>query len=540
MVIAVLATTARVRPHLATLDLVLLLTGLLVILVEQRAVLLTRRHIYPSDEGRLGQFAIDAVLHGTNPYTQRWPSVAAFAGNTPLYGGGGVTRFGYPPLGTELGAVFGRLWRPLGTPGVVDSLGLLGAAVLCFVVLPRSYRAVSVIVLVGLTSFTTYAVNGHPAMLALPLLCAACFAWTRIGQGGKLGRVGLVQAACLGLAAATQQLAWFIGIGLVMAIWLVRRGELDDGQALRVTGRFLGIALAAFILVDLPFAVANPHAWISGVLSVLTQHAVASGQGLVMLSVVVRAQAGHLEYYSYGAALLFLAVLAIVAVEFRHLARAVPILITLIFVVSTRSQGEYLLIFAPLWFVWIAGTHPAAVTASRPIGRSASPVLGGRRRQIALAVAALLPALACVGVAVASPGPLALAVTSAQLTGPRLTVLRVSAVNRTDHRVVPHFYVDPKSHIKSPWRIVSGPSTLRPGQRATLTLRPGVLGPQTPASGLRVWALSDAPTALSSVALTVPRSAITVDGAPGAAVSAVQSCERDVLAGHDRDCGGHQ
>jgi hypothetical protein len=261
LLVMVLAFALRGGAAHAILDGALVVLGLVAVGVEQRAVLFTTRHVYPSDEGRLGQYAINALLHGHDPYSLRWPDVARFGGNTMLLGGGGVTRFGYPPLGTELGALLGWVWRPLGTPGVVGALGFAATAVVCFCVLPRSWRAASVVVVLGVGPLTIYAVNGHPAMLALPLVCAACVRWTRIGAGGVLGRQGVLRAVCLGLAAGAQQLGWFLALGLLVAVWLVRRGDLGRRAAAVVTARFALVAAAAFVAVNLPFAVAGARSW---------------------------------------------------------------------------------------------------------------------------------------------------------------------------------------------------------------------------------------------------------------------------------------
>jgi hypothetical protein len=127
-------------------------------------------------------------------------------------------------------------------------------------------------------------------------------------------------------------------------------------------------------------------------------------------------------------------------------------------------------------------------------------VLAATRVRTAVIAAALLPGLACVGIAVATPGPLVLHVTGMVVRGDRVTAITVQATNRTGAPVTPHFYVDARSHLKSPWLIAAGPRRIAPGESSTVTLRPGFLG--APRKGaLRVWALSDGPPAFSSVPL---------------------------------------
>lgn len=477
------------------------------ILVEQRAALLTGHHVYPSDEGRLGAKAIAALLQGHDPYALRWPGVASFAGSTPLYGGGGATCFGYPPFSAEVGAALGWIWRPLGTPGVVDGLGLLAAAVICFALFPRAWRALALTVLLGLVPFTTYAVNGHPIMLALPFVMVACLGWSRVGGGsprgeaGRLTLIGRIQAACLGIAAATQQIVWFPAIGLVLCLWLVRRGRLGDRAALGLAARYAGVAAAAFAVVNLPFMITGLHAWAGGIVSVLTQHAVATGQGLVTLSVVLRGQCGNLDLYGYATVLMLLAALAWLVLGFRRVAPAAPVLLALVFVVGTRSQGEYLLVLVPVWFAWLVGTDPAELAASSPVGARTAHGAPSRRVRAALAVAALVPTLVCIALATASSGPLRLHVVSIAMQRGRISMLTIEIDNRTNHAVTPSFYLDPNSHIRSPWLVRTGPHAIAARSRVTLTLRPGVLGAERPTRDLRVWALSDSPPAFSSAPL---------------------------------------
>jgi hypothetical protein len=223
-----------------------------------------------------------------------------------------------------------------------------------------------------------------------------------------------------------------------------------------------------------------------------------------MISVVLRGQSGALSFYSYASALLLAGLLAVIVLGFRRLAAVLPIVIMLMFLVSTRSQAEYFLIFIPVWLVWSAGTDRVSVEAPRAVatGRFAR-LVRTRARRVGLAVACLVPAMASVAVAVLVPSPLSLRVLSAQLTGTRVSEVRVDVVNRTDRRVTPHFYVDQPSHIHSPWRIDAGPSVVPAHGHAVVLLRPGFLGAETPVAGLRVWALSDGPATLSSTRLVL-------------------------------------
>lgn len=503
LLLAAVVLAAREGPTLRRVDVGSLVLGIVLTGLEQHQALFTTTRRYPSDEGQMGKYAITALLNGHNPYTARWPSLTTSAGNTPLLSGGSIDRYTYVPLSAEIGAGLHRVWAPLGTPGVVASLGLVATAVLCFVLLPHEWRALATAIVLGLGLTTTFAVNGHPVIVALPLLCVAAHRWTSIGAGGHLGGRGVLSAACLGLAAAAQQLSWFIAVALVLALFVVRRGASPPQRALMLVSRYAGLAALVFSIANLPFLLSDPREWVDGVLFVFTQPAVASGQGLVMLSIVVIGHSGHLEFYSYATVLLFLAILSVVVVGIRRVAPAVPALVALVFIVGTRSQSEYFVVFIPLWLVWLFGTDPVAVAASRPMSWQPKRVPRAFRHPALLTGLALLPALACVVVAVASPSALRLRLRSASLDKGRIIAISVEATNMSDHTLVPHFYVDPAAHIKSAWGVTAGPHSLSPGQHELLTLTPGVLGAPSNVEHLRLWALSNAPADITSIPIDV-------------------------------------
>ncbi len=72
--------------------------------------------------------------------------------------------------------------------------------------LPTQWRSAATMACLGLGLLPTYGRQGYPAVLALALLVPVVVRWPRIGSGGRLGRAGLAQAACLGAACAAQQL----------------------------------------------------------------------------------------------------------------------------------------------------------------------------------------------------------------------------------------------------------------------------------------------------------------------------------------------
>jgi uncharacterized membrane protein len=491
------ALCVRGRRPLVRVDIGVLAVAL-VIEVIQIHRFVVERLAFTGDEGTLSAHALNALRHGHNPYALSWPrAVASFP--TQLMGGGIVDRFTYPPFGIVLGAAAGLVWHSLASPVVVTGVALMGTAVFMFAVFPRELRPLAVLVIFGITFETARASNGTPAVIALPFLAVALWKWPRTGAGGRLGRSGLTRAACLGLAAATQQLAWFILPFVVVGIWRVRRGELSRRETAAVLGRYVGVSIAVFAVVNMPFAIVGLSDWLHGLTSVLTQHAVIYGPGLAMLSGNVLRGSGALDFYSYATALLYVALLVMFAVGIRRFGPLVAVLPLLVFFLSIRSEDTYYVVFAPLWVVTAVTTSRADCAGARPV-----PLPPWLRRPTAFrlaTVALFVPAVACLAVAVLSPRPLHLRVVSTAASKAGLvTAIDVAVHNVSGHPVEPHFALVVQANLGIYWHVIEGPPTLAAGQSATYELgAPGVGPPFIATAGARLDALSDHPQTLSSV-----------------------------------------
>lgn len=530
---AVAAMTVRRTRSLDRLDCVVLATGIALWAVEHLSMV---RPGYGSgnDETALGSDALRALLRGDNFYAANFPDLAAHGGNTPLMSGGVVTRYEYPPLSVAVGWLLHHVWAPLGEPWVASSLGLLALTIVVFFALPTEVRAVAMPVLLSLGLFDVYAENGFPVLIALPLLGIAVAHWTAIGVGGRLGRRGIVSAVALGLAAATHQLAWPIALLLVVALWRVRRGDLQRAATVTLLARYVGTAALCFAAVNGPFAVSHTGDWARALSSVFSQHAVPYGAGLVMLTVVGFGHSDALKFYSYATAALAVAMITITAVGIRRLAAAVPVFASVLFVLSVRSTAYYLVISSPVWLVWAASTDAAAVASSRSLRwPGSSSLLTTWPRRWAATAAALVPAVVLAGVALFSPASLRLGVANVVVRDADLHVITLSVRNSSGHDVEPHFYVDSRPHISGKWLVASGPSRLRPGQSAQLTLVPAY-GDLRVVPHLVVYAVSEHPEALNSVAVRIASARVrfTPDsGTPAAARS--RTCVLRYLAGAD-------
>jgi hypothetical protein len=502
LALVIAALCIRSDRALVRIDVAVLVIAVLLEAVRFHRVVTGGRYHYGIDEGALSSQALQSLQHGSDPYRPAWPGAVALS-PTQLMGGGIVDRFDYPPFGIVLGAVAGFIWHGLATPAFVDGLALVAMAIFGFAVLPSELRPLAVIVVVGLDLDTTRALSGDPVVIALPFLAVAMWRWTSVGSGnGRLGRSGALRAACLGLAAATQQLAWFIVPFVMVGLWRIRRGDMSRRQAGALIAKYVGVSAAVFAVVNVPFAIAGPGLWWRGITDVLTQHAVIFGQGVSMISVDVLHGSGALEFYSYATAAVYAALLIVFAVGVRRLGPAVVVIPTTVFLLSVRSEDSYYLALAPLWIITAFTTPRSDFDLARPLHM---PSFLARPRVLRTATVALfLPALVCVVVAVATPRPLTTTVTSRFTdSSHRLNALNVEVRNSSSHVISPHFAVLANARLSVFWHVGRGPAQLAPGEQAAYQLTsPNPLADPESGLRLRLAVVSDHPETISTILLT--------------------------------------
>jgi uncharacterized membrane protein len=454
--------TAGTENDLARLERWLLVLALLV-LAAWTAVSLHGQGAYGTDEAAFEQGAASLLVHGHDPYGANL--LSALAGYSTLgkyvthtMSGGLVTTFGYPAVSLFVVAPFVVLTGGGQAVPIADLFVLMIATVIVYRALPSGWRSLAVVLCVGFPTLSGFSVAGVNAIIAMAFMLVAAYRWTATGQGGRLARNGRLQAVALGLALGTNQLAWFIAPFLLVGIYLVRSGDLGRRSALRVTARYLALALATFLVVNLPFIVWGPMAWIHGVAAPLTQDAIPYGQGLIDLTLFLRIGGGALNAYNYAAATLYGALLVLYVAHFRKLGRAGFVLPLLALFASGRSLAEY-------WMTMIAVLAIGALTADdHAIKRALPPfALRGRsplaRRGATLAL--FLPAVVCLAVALGTPAPLSLRILSAH-SSPRLrsvSALRLLVENRSGDPLRPHFATNVTGQAIF-WNIRSGPPML--------------------------------------------------------------------------------
>ena len=278
------------------------------------------------------------------------------------------------------------------------------------------------------------------------------------------------------------------------------RGPPGRSLPLATAARYGATVLAVFGVVNLPFIVWGPGAWLHGSLTPFVEPLVADGQGLVSLATHGFVRGVDLTDLTVCGALVFLTVLAAFVTTYPLLKRAWLVALPLGMFFSPRSLSSYLVDFLPVALLAAVSVGSAGEARRRvPVGR------GRRWTAMPVAVCAV-PALGAVvaGVLAFSGPPLAITVRHVEtgMDGATMTALTVSVRNLTDSPEVPHVMVTMGSSYSAGfWLPRRGPmAPIPPHGQTTVTLYPPVVTAAAPLGAeWLVAAYTKSPEALEHV-----------------------------------------
>lgn len=521
---ALLAVLGAISTRSRTLDLLdwAVLALALVILGALAATELYFFPAYGTDESAFVQYSAELLLHGHDPYKANLlPALTQY--RVPIQfatyrlNGTIASTLAYPSLSILLVVPF--IWLTHGLQSVI-------VAILCFLAAqmvlmhrfaPPAYRSVSIVAVLGIPFLTSYSLGGDIVTIAIPFMLVVACSWSDIGRGGRLGRGGIAKAVCLGLACSISQFPWFVTPFLLAGLWCCRRNELGVRGGSLVVTRFAGLAVATALALNAPFIAWGPRAWFSDVLGPLFQHAIPFGQGLIDASAFLRIGGGNLSDYTYASVAVLIALLAAYIVEIRRLWKVAFMLPSLVFLFSTRSLSEYVIMMVAMWLVSLLrpGSGPQIASSASRFAPTALPPgsgrLPGRRRALRVGVVAV-PAAACavfVALALLTSPPLSVTIKSVETNGQYRGIWRIQALvtNQSGATLSPHFATNASGYLTTFWNVLSGPRRLQPGQRALYTLvapntgsMPGVTQP------FLLQVVTPSPQTISSSNLFTPES----------------------------------
>jgi uncharacterized membrane protein len=301
---------------------------------------------YRTDVLAFSQYAAILLTKGLNPYTQDLtPALSMFAVQpsdlTPLTNGNFLVPFyfQYPALHFLVFVPFILLGlRDMRWVLVMFELAAIGVI---YLKCPRSLRPMIILPLYAgsdlLINFTASSVSDM--LWVLPLVLVAFTIDKRPVMSGIL----------YGVACAIKQPPWLLAPFLI--IYLSRTQVTKDlSSKLQRIAKFVGPALALFLIVNLPFAFSDPISWFRDVLAPITSDLVILSQGPAILSQVGLAQVGRVFYSVLAIGVLVLLVTNYY-VYFDRLRYVLWILPGVILWFSYRALTSYVIYWMPLMLV---------------------------------------------------------------------------------------------------------------------------------------------------------------------------------------------
>jgi uncharacterized membrane protein len=464
----------------------------------QAAQVFVTSPFYGTDSVAFGQYAAELLLRGDNPYPASMaPALDRFQVpvifNTYLLDGTRVEAVSYPAGSFLLYVPALLLGLRAQAAIVVDVAFWIGAAFLLWRLLPDGLRWVAALLL-GATTYTDYLLGGVTDSLYLPFVLLAVWRWDRYGDPAERSSARWVGPWALGAAMAVKQTPWLLLPFLVLGVAFEARSR--GKSPFRSGGRYLAIALGAFVAVNAPFIVWDPGAWLGrGILTPLTEPMVPAGQGLVNLTLASGFGGGRLGLYSVAAGTCLLLALAAFCLRYAALKRAWLPLATCTFFLAPRSFASYLIMLVPaalLAAVTVRSSTFVPVPALAPHGRR---ILG----------ALLVATVAFAGLALAAPAPLDVDIVDMRSTGQLQSISEVTVRvrNRTDRDLEPAFTVNANGTTTTFWYALGHRGTTQVSIPAGATREVTLHAPNTDSmpglsDGFVVEAFTDEPATVSS------------------------------------------
>jgi hypothetical protein len=423
-----------------------------------------------SQSALYSEFAGELLLRGENPYPWDYRVVSTLYNVSDsqflLPPAPQAAAYPYPALG------FLAL-LPLQTLGIpaAFSLSLLAYAlivILLFRAAPDPYKPLVVIpLLVGDTlAYSSLAVAGSLELIWAALLVGMVVAW----------RHTRLRALLFGCALSLHPATWLLLPCLLIQLSLTESVSVSDFrtrgfsplsfllQRHRAAASFALVSISVFLLLNLPFVLWNPSAWLTALQTAAALQLTFYSQGIAQVS-----QFGALAlspvFYLFGAALIYALLLVLLYRHFAMMRRLMWLFPAL--VVWWLPQSH-----APLMIVCLLPTL-AAVLCPLP---DAMPMRVYRVRATALVGAAAGLCLVLIrGVMAGGAAPRF----AAQVGYPlwtnaqgRVVEVPIEVVNQSDTPLTPRFSI-----LASPalppqaWSVVGGDVTLAPNETARIRLR---------------------------------------------------------------------
>lgn len=408
-----------------------------------------------SDGQMLADYAARLLWQGQNPYTANLSDLfrvyqVPSTFSTPLIEGGFVSRVAYPALSFLPFAVAQAL--SIDTRWVYPVF-LIASLLLVYRTAPAELRPVILLPFFIDTRVLSYVLGGVGDIVWVFFLLLCIANWEKRGQS----------ALWFGLACATKQQPWFLLPYLIIRLWHEQPGPATE--RIRGIGRFLIVAGLVFLLVNGPFILWSPGAWLTGVLDPLSANMVQLSQGLSSLNMA------GLTVIPKGLFLLFQGLMLIVsmtfyAVTFPRFRQAMWFFPMVVLWVGFRALSSYWYFLSmPFAFAILCDLATSEVLAPRSERTLAARLLlpAGVVSAIFIAGSVLFFRGEAAVLQIQTTAPI-------EVSGDRGMRAYVQVTNPTSSPIEPQFSVQSWSGQPLIWQIEAGPARLEAGTSASYTI----------------------------------------------------------------------
>ena len=321
---------------------------------------ITALRFSPSDASAFNDYAVKLWVNGVDPYAASMSPAAATLGNpaamwTYTISGGHVSNFSYP--GGLI--VFEAPLRLLGVTHLTGSWFNLGAwivaCLVAYVMLPRPLKGFA---LLAMALAGTTAIGGASTDAAwMPFLLVGVYQWDRFADRSRPWYWRYSGPVALGLACSFKLTPCFVVPFLLIGVFIETRR--DGPRPYDAVLKYFGALLASFLLVNLPFIVVNPAAWLRGAILPINSPLVPGGGGLVTFA--LHADVPGVRTFPLSLAGLVALVVAGIAFAlwYDRFKAVMVFLVPVIFYIPVRSEANYLESFLLVGIVAAATIQPS-------------------------------------------------------------------------------------------------------------------------------------------------------------------------------------
>jgi hypothetical protein len=432
----------------------------------------------------LSAYSAQLLLLGENPYA--WDLSDAYSAfrassyfSTPQLDGSSVSVLSYPALHFLLLVPI----HALGLDGVrglyVLCYALIG--VLLFLRSPGPLRAVILLPLWVSPEYLGFSLNFVTDAVWALLLLGSVLTWRRPGW----------RAILFGLACAYKQAPWLLAPFILVRL-LIDRQDPDQRPPLARTLYFFAVAGAVFLVVNVPFMLADLPAWIRAVFQPAADHLIYLGSGLASTTLFGLVELPK-AFYATASLTVMATLLLLYTAHFRRWRHTLWLFPGLTLWFSYRSLQSYFVYWVPLLMAVLVmearermGVEVPRAPHEEPRGpkglwqrlnrlplRAARMVQARKHWTPGVLAVSLAVILAAAGYALAGNKTIGVELLETRLRSSFSDVddMEILVRNTSDGTLTPRFAVQRASWQPYPWDIVEGPLSLPPGRSGRYRIR---------------------------------------------------------------------